>query len=227
MLSRLQSFLRSSIGKKLLMALTGLSLIGFLIAHLAGNLTLFADRDGGAMASYAQKLADLGPLLWVAEAGLFGLLVVHIGLGMRAAMENREARPERYKDAEPKGGRSAASVTMIATGVVILVFVIIHVVDFRLAEGLLAHPESAGLARSVVERLSSPAGAAIYFVAMVALGVHLWHAFQSALQTLGLRHPSYDELIRRAGAAIAVVVAGLFAAFPVLCLIYKGAWPWS
>ncbi len=227
MMSRLQSFLRSSIGKKLLMALTGLSLIGFLIAHLAGNLTLFADSDGSAMAVYAQKLADLGPLLWIAEGGLVLLFVVHIGLGMRAAMENRDARPSRYKDAAPKGGRSAASVTMIATGVVVGVFLVVHVIDFRLAAGLMAHPDPATLGKAVVERLSSPTGAAIYFIAMVALGVHLWHAFQSAMQTLGLRHPSYDALIQRVGAGIAVVVAGSFALFPVLCLIYKGAWPWS
>lgn len=227
MMSRLQTFLRSSIGKKALMALTGLLLIGFLIAHLAGNLTLFADSDGGAMATYASKLADLGPLLWIAEIGLVVLFVVHIALGLRAAMENREARPARYKDAAPKGGRSAASVTMIATGVVVLLFVVVHVIDFRLAAGLLAHPEPATLAKAVVERLSSPIGAAIYFVAMIALGIHLWHAFQSALQTLGLRHPSYQPLIQRLGAGLAVVVAGLFAAFPLLCLIYKGDWPWS
>jgi succinate dehydrogenase / fumarate reductase cytochrome b subunit len=227
MTSRLQTFLRSSIGKKLLMDLTGLSLIGFLVVHLAGNLTLFVDSDGSAMAAYAQKLADLGPLLWIAEAGLLLLFVVHIGLGMRAAMENREARPSRYKDAAPKGGRSAASVTMIATGVVIGIFVVIHVIDFRLMKGLLAHPDPATLAKDVVARLSTPLGASIYFIAMVALGVHLWHACQSALQTLGLRHPAYDACIRKTGAGLAVVVAGLFAAFPVLCLIYKGNWPWS
>jgi succinate dehydrogenase / fumarate reductase cytochrome b subunit len=227
MMSRLQVFLRSSIGKKLLMALTGLFLIGFLIAHLAGNLTLFVDADGSAMAVYAQKLADLGPLLWIAEIGLFVLFVVHLGLGMRAAMENREARPSRYKDTAPKGGRSPASVTMIATGVVILLFLIVHLIDFRMVDGLFAHPEPATLAKVVVERLSSPLGAAIYFLGMVALGVHLWHAFQSALQTLGLRHPAYDKSIKCVGATLAVVVAGLFAAFPVLCLIYKGAWPWS
>lgn len=227
MMSRLQQFLRSSIGKKSLMALTGLSLIGFLIAHLAGNLTLFADSDGGAMATYASKLADLGPLLWIAEVGLGVLFVAHIGLGMRAAMENREARPSRYKDASPKGGRSPASVTMLVTGVVILVFLVVHVIDFRLAAGVFAHPEPATLAKAVVERLSSPIGAALYLVGMVALGVHLWHAFQSALQTLGLRHPSYDALIQRLGAGLAVIVAGLFAAFPLLCLIYKGDWPWS
>jgi succinate dehydrogenase / fumarate reductase cytochrome b subunit len=227
MMSRLQVFLRSSIGKKLLMALTGLFLIGFLVAHLAGNLTLFADSDGGAMAAYAQKLADLGPLLWIAEIGLFALFIVHLGLGMRAAMENRDARPARYKDATPKGGRSPASVTMIATGVVILIFLVVHLIDFRLADGVLAHPQPATLAKVVVDRLSSPLGAAIYFLAMLALGLHLWHAFQSALQTLGLRHPAYDRSIRNFGAALAVVVAGLFAAFPVLCLIYKGDWPWS
>jgi len=227
MMSRLQTFLRSSIGKKSLMALTGLFLIGFLIAHLAGNLTLYAGDDGHAMAAYAQKLADLGPLLWVMEAGLAVLFIVHIGLGMRSAAENRDARPARYKDTSPKGGRSPASVTMIATGVLVLVFVVIHVIDFRLVNGIASHPEPEKLAQLVVDRLASPAGAAIYFIGMIALGVHLWHAFQSALQTLGLRHPAYATLVKNVGMAISVIVAGLFATFPVLCMLFKGDWPWS
>lgn len=227
MTSRLQAFLRSSIGKKSLMAVTGLLLIGFLIAHVAGNLTLYADSDGKAMASYAQKLADLGPLLWLMEIGLLVLFVVHIALGMRTAMANRDARPSRYKDAAPKGRRSPASITMIATGVVVLVFLVIHLVDFRLAEGVAAHPEPATLAQAVVARLSTPLGAGIYFVGMIALGVHLWHAFQSALQTLGWRHPAYETLIVRTGVTLAVVIAGLFATFPVLCLVFKGDWPWN
>ena len=222
MLSRFGAFLRSSIGKKALMALSGLMLIGFLIAHVLGNLTLYGDGDGTKFNEYAHKLESLGPVKLAAEVGLLALFVAHISLGMRTAMANREARPQRYKDTPAKGARSAASITMIATGAVVLVFLVIHIIDFRLADF-----SKIGLAQLVIERLSTPLGAGIYFVGMLVLGVHLWHGFQSAFQTLGLRHPTYACAIRNVGMAIAVVTAGLFATFPVLCLVFKGDWPWN
>lgn len=222
MISRFGAFLRSSIGKKALMAVTGLLLIGFLIAHVVGNLSLYADSDGASFNAYAQKLEDLGPLKIIAEVGLVLLFVAHIALGLRTAAENREARPARYKDLAPKGGRTAASMTMLVTGVVVLIFLIIHVIDFRLADF-----SKVGLANLVVERLSSPIGAGIYFVSMGFLGLHLWHAFQSLFQTLGFRHPAYAPTIKLLGSTLAIVIATLFATFPVLCMMFKGQWPWS
>jgi succinate dehydrogenase / fumarate reductase cytochrome b subunit len=222
MFSRCGAFLRSSIGKKASMAVTGLLLIGFLVVHVIGNLTLFADGDGSAFNAYAHKLESLGPLKIVAEVVLGVLFLVHLGLGMRTAMENREARPKRYKDLAAKGARSPASMTMLVTGVVILVFLVIHIIDFRLADF-----SKQGLAALVIERLSSPLGAGIYFVAMLFLASHLGHAFQSLFQTLGLRHPSYTPAIKTVGIAIAVLVAGLFAVFPVACMLFEGRWPWS
>ena len=95
--SWLARFLSSSLGKKSLMALTGLALIGFLILHLAGNLSLYADDDGTAFNAYAQELESFGPLLWVAEAGLLALFVVHIGLALKVSREGREARGIGYR----------------------------------------------------------------------------------------------------------------------------------
>ncbi|MCC7013759.1 MAG: succinate dehydrogenase cytochrome b subunit [Planctomycetes bacterium] len=222
MISRFGAFLRSSIGKKALMAVTGLLLIGFLIVHVVGNLTLYADGDGTQFNAYAAKLEALGPLKVLAEVGLTVLFLAHIALGLRTALENREARPERYKDLAPKGRRTMASMTMVVTGAVLLVFLVIHVIDFRLADF-----SKVGLAKLVMERLTSPLGAGIYLVSMAFLGSHLWHAFQSLFQTLGLRHPSYAPTIKWVGSALALAIAGLFASFPVLCMMFEGQWPWS
>lgn len=222
MLSRCGAFLRSSIGKKSLMAVTGAALIGFVIAHVAGNLQLFTDSKGEHFDAYAKQLDDFGKLKLLGEFGLLALFVAHIALGMRTALENREARPARYKDLAPKGNRTWSSMSMIVTGSVVLVFLVIHVLDFRLA---MRDPQ--GLAYMVVHRMSGPVGAGIYLVGVIVLGVHLWHGFQSLFQSLGLKNPSYAGLIKGAGSVLAVVIAGLFALFPICCFIWQGKWPWS
>lgn len=217
MLQRLGAFLRSSIGRKFMMSLTGAALIAFALVHLLGNLTLYADSDGTAFNSYAHLL-ETNPLLPLAEIGLAVLFVVHIGLGIRTALDNREARPSRYKDLAPHGNRSVASTTMIVTGLLVLVFLVVHLVDFRFAE---RHPD--GLAHMVVERLAQPLGAVVYLVGVVALGVHLWHAFQSVFQTLGLYHPRYRPMVVKAGWAVAVVVGLGFATFPLVIFTAPGS----
>jgi succinate dehydrogenase / fumarate reductase cytochrome b subunit len=227
MLIRVGAFLRSSIGKKSLMALSGLLLIGFLILHVAGNLTLYADGEGRAFQEYAGATHALGAFLWFAEIGLVVLFVAHIALGLRTAMENREARPARYKELAPKGKRTWSSISMIVTGVLVLVFLVIHLLDFRLADGLAEPPPPAELYRLVIERLSSPIGAGIYLVSMVFLGLHLSHGVQSLMQSLGLKHPSYAPAIRNAGIVLSVGIAGLFASFPLFAILFDGKWPWA
>jgi succinate dehydrogenase / fumarate reductase, cytochrome b subunit len=201
--------------------------LGYLVLHLAGNLTLFADADGSAFRHYAENIHGYGVLVKVAEGALLALFVVHIALGLRAALENREARPVRYKELVPKGRRTWSSVTMVASGAVVLVFTVIHVLDFRMAVGVVDSPEAAELARLVVARLSSPTGAGIYLVGMLFLGFHLSHGFQSLFQSLGLRHPAYSSCIRALGLTLAIVIAGGFAGFPILYLMFEGQWPWS
>jgi len=210
MLQRFSAFLRSSIGRKLLMSLTGAALMLFVLVHLLGNLTLYVDSDGAAFNAYAHLLEE-NPLLSLAEIGLLALFVIHIGLGIRTALDNREARPVRYKDLESHGNRTVASTTMIVTGLIVLVFLVVHLLDFRFAE---RHPD--GLAYMLVQRLAGPLGAVVYLIGVGALGVHLWHAFQSVFQTLGLYHPRYRPMVIKAGWALAVVVGLGFATFPVV-----------
>ena len=218
MATRFLLFARSSIGKKTFMSLSGILLLLFLLGHVAGNLTLFADPSGETFDAYAHTLRS-NPLLPVVELGLAALFLVHIGLGLRTALENRQARPSRYKQLESHGNRTWSSVTMIVTGTAVLVFLVIHLLDFRLAAG-----PGDDLAPMVVARLSSPLGAAIYFLGVGALGVHLWHAFQSLFQTLGIHHPRYRPLIRRAGYGVAGGFALLFWLFPTFCLLQPGRW---
>ncbi len=199
------------------MSLTGAGLVLFVLVHLAGNLTLYADRSGATFDQYSEKL-ERNPLLPAAEAGLVTLFLVHIALGIHTALANREARPVRYKELAPHGERTLASVSMLVTGLLILIFLVVHLLDFRLAKRA---PE--GLAHMVVERLSTPLGAALYLVGVGALGVHLWHAFQSAFQSLGLHHPRYRPAIQKAGWTLALALGLGFATFPVVLSIAPGS----
>ena len=200
------------------MSLSGAGLMGFVLVHLLGNLTLFVDPTGEAFDKYAFTL-ESSPLLPFAEIGLAVLFAVHIALGVRVALDNREARPVRYKDLEAHGQRTLSSTTMIVTGLLILIFLVVHLWDFRLAER-----DRAGLAAMVVHRLSRPLAALLYVVGVAALGIHLWHAFQSAFQSLGLNHPQYRPLIRKTGRAFAVVIALGFVAFPIGIFVAPQSW---
>jgi succinate dehydrogenase / fumarate reductase cytochrome b subunit len=217
MQSRLGSFLSSSIGKKLVMALTGLALVGFLIVHLAGNLLLFKGDHGEAFNGYSKTL-ESNPLLIVAEIGLALLFIAHIYLAFRTTLENREARTQAYSIRSSLGSRTIASSSMFITGAVILGFVIIHLLDFRFRERA---PD--GLAAMVVRRISQPAGAIIYLVGVVALGIHLSHAVRSALQTLGVNHPRFNPTLRKASLGLALLLLVGFAAFPVVLFATRSA----
>lgn len=216
----LTRFLRSSIGKKISMALTGLLLVGFLVSHLLGNLTLFADDTGQRFADYAAGLRSFGPLLWVAELVLLALFLAHIGFAVQVTLDNRRARPQRYAVNASRGSKTLASSTMWLSGAVVLLFVIVHLVNFRF-DG--AFPESP--APLVKRTLSSPLVASVYLVGIAALTLHLSHAIQSALQTLGLNHPRWNPLRRRLSVALALVLGLGFAAFPIYALIAWGGNP--
>ena len=221
MRSWLARFLSSSIGKKTLMALSGLALIGFLFVHLAGNLSLYADADGTAFNAYADKLESFGPLLNFTELVLLAVFVVHIGLALRVSRENREARRLPYRMRASMGAKTLPSSSMLITGLIVGVFLVVHVTDFRIPR-LLGAERLDDLSAAVKRRLSSPLGASIYVVGVAALGIHLAHAFQSAFQTLGIDHPRYQTLIRGAGLLIAIVLFAGFVSFPVLLLARRG-----
>lgn len=213
MLSWLRRTLESSIGKKVLMACTGLGLIGFLIGHLVGNLTLYADAEGETFTAYATTL-NSNPALPVIEVGLTLLFLAHIVLAFKVTRENRDARGKGYTLRNDHGARTPGSRSMMITGVLILAFIIIHLVDFRFDKPELE--EMSLLGGMVKSRLGGTVGFLIYLGAMVPLTLHLSHAFQSALQTLGLNHPKYNCLIKTTSIGLALIIGLGFASFPLV-----------
>ncbi len=201
-------FLNSSIGRKYVMAVTGLSLTLFLLVHMAGNLTLYAGNE--AFNEYADLL-ESNPLLPLAEAGLLVLFVVHILFAVLLTGRNKTSRSDKYRSNLGMGSKTVASTTMWITGPVLLVFLVIHIWDFRISKELL---EEYDLAQMVVDRLRHPLGFVIYTASIAMVGLHMWHAFQSAFQTLGVAHPRYRALIQNTGRLITALLVAGFGGIP-------------
>jgi succinate dehydrogenase / fumarate reductase cytochrome b subunit len=215
MLRWLGHTLSSSIGKKALMAVTGLLLIGFLIEHVFGNLFLYAGE--GPFDGYVALFKRLGPGLYVLEAGLFLLFAAHIYLGVRVSMENHEARSRGYHVRNTRGQATVSSTTMLITGLLVLAYLVKHIVDFRLNE----HFEEAPFER-VRELLSHPVHALVYVAAAIALTFHLAHALRSACQSLGLSHPKLTPLLERISVALALLIGLGFMSFPLYFWLFDG-----
>lgn len=186
------------VGQKLLMALTGLALCGFLVAHLAGNLLLYAGEQ--QFNEYAEKLHSLGPVLWGAEVGLLALFFAHIGLALSTAAMSKRARRHSYEEKATKqdnvvmSGGGAAN-WMLPTGLLIFVFLVLHIADMKFNVRGLEHGEE-NLFAHVKQVLSNPIAKVVYAIALLGLGVHLTHGVSSAFQTLGISHSRWNKLIR-------------------------------
>jgi succinate dehydrogenase / fumarate reductase cytochrome b subunit len=202
------STLGSSIGKKLIMAITGLGFVGFLTAHLIGNLTLYGGQD--LFTSYVEHLHAFDPLITVMELGLLFFAVIHVVIGTLLFYQNLVARPVRYKVKKNAGGRTIGSATQPYTGFIILAFVILHLLNFHFAE----HTNET-LFRLVITTLASPLYLIIYIVAMIVVAVHISHGFWSLFQTLGANHPKYMPFIRRVGIVVSLIFGIGFGFIPI------------
>ena len=186
-------FYQSSIGKKILVALTGLAMIGFLIGHLLGNLLLFAGPE--AINGYAKKLHDLGPALYLIRGGLLAIVVLHIVGTVQLVRLNRAARPQKYA-VDTVRQASKASRIMIWSGLTILAFVVYHLAHFTWALGnsyrdpsiarYWASPGVHNVYNMVVDGFNVWWVSAFYIIALLLLSSHLSHGFASVFQTLGL-----------------------------------------
>jgi len=214
-MSRFGDALASSVGKKALMALTGLLLVGFLVEHLHGNLKLLEDPSGESFDDYVRFLQGFGPLLLAAEIGLALLFLAHVYLALRLTLENIQARDHRYVVRRSRGGATFGSLSMFYTGALILGYLLKHVYDFRFDSRFFADPDAL-----VKATLSRPGHALLYFVASIVLGIHLSHGFQSAFQSMGINHPRWTPLITITGRILAVLFATAFAAFPIYFLFF-------
>ncbi|MFP4477602.1 MAG: succinate dehydrogenase cytochrome b subunit [Desulfatibacillaceae bacterium] len=200
----------SSVGKKLLMALTGLGFCGFLVSHLAGNLTVYWGFD--AFNSYAEHLHSLEPLVRMAEFGLATFAVIHVLTGLTLFYQNWTSRPNRYEVNRWGGGRTIFSATMPYTGLLILVFVGVHLATFKFADPNMTVSE---VARHV---FGNPAYVLFYVVSMVIVAFHVTHGFWSAFQTLGLNHPKYMPAIEKLSLLFGLIVALGYGSLPVVVI---------
>lgn len=210
--------LSSSVGKKFVMGITGLLLCGFLVAHLAGNLLLFAGP--AAYNNYAHTLHGQAALLLVAEVILYFLFIAHIYLAFRTSAENRAARGQGYAVRKSKLDVAPHTTSwplhpeawMFISGAIVLFFLIVHLGQFAW-EIWLPGPKGEEPFTKAIRILNDNATAVIYLVGVVILGIHLWHGFASAFQSLGITHPRYEGLIKWTGVVFATVIGLGFASF--------------
>jgi succinate dehydrogenase / fumarate reductase, cytochrome b subunit len=216
-MSSRQSFFTSTVGSKLLVAVTGLAMFGFLILHLLGNLMVYLGPD--TFNQYGHKLIS-NPLVYPAEAGLVAVFVLHVWKTIRLTLISRSARPDRYavrKSAGHTTRKSLASTTMIASGLFLLVFVPFHVATFKFGAYYASAADSSvrDLYRLLVEIFSRPAYVVFYVVGMIIVGFHLWHGIASSAQTLGVDTPTITPRVRVVGWVMAVVIGGGFLTIPL------------
>lgn len=211
-----------SIGKKVIMALTGMFLILFLIEHLSGNLLLLARDHGLSFNAYANFMGH-NIFIRIAEVVLMIGFIFHIADGFYLATKNKAARPESYRKRVPTPGSSWFSRNMIWTGSIIFIYLVLHLSNFWLiarfgigADLGLDKNGNENLYQHVIEVFSFWWYPIIYIVAMTLLAMHLLHGFSSAFQTLGLRHKSYFGFIQKLGIAYAIIVPVLFAMIPII-----------
>lgn len=213
--------LSSSVGEKLLIALTGLALFLYLVIHLAGNTLLFLgpQRFNG----YAHLLIT-NPLIIPVEIGLAAIFVLHIWKTVVMWWRNRHARATPYYQKRWAGDpsrKSLASTTMIYTGLLTVVFVVLHVWNFKYGPtGEVAGQRD--LFGLVTRFFHSPLNVAFYEICLVLLGFHLWHGFSSAFESLGGDEPRYTPRILLAGKVLAIVIAGGFVLIPLWAFFTGG-----
>jgi succinate dehydrogenase / fumarate reductase cytochrome b subunit len=200
--------LGSSIGKKLMMALTGLGFCSFLTVHLIGNLFLYGGKD--AFNSYAEHLHSLGPLVNVAELGLLTFAAIHIGTGLILFLQNFKARPERYAVKKSGGGRTIGSSTMPYTGLLMLLFIVFHLVDFHFAD-----KSTRTIFEIVSQAFSNPVYVFMYVAAMAVVAIHVSHGFWSAFQTIGASHPKYMPAIMLLSIVFSILIGAGFGLIPI------------
>ncbi len=217
-------FPRSSIAKKWLNGLTGLGLFVFMAIHLSENLLLLAN-DPMLFNGWAHFLRKFGPLLYLIEVGLLLFFLGHIFSALSVYFDKRKARPSRYAVQGNAGGASrktASSVTMIFTGLVLLAFVVWHVLTFRFGPGIaqgyvaiLDGEQVIDIHRLVVEFFSNSINVAIYVGVMVFFGFHMRHGFWSMFQSLGAHHPRYTPALYSLGVLVGLLFALGFIVIPI------------
>ncbi len=221
----LGSLFHSSVGKKFLMAFTGLVLLGFVTGHLIGNLQIFLPAE--KINAYGHMLESLGAALWLIRLFLLVCLIVHVWVAIELTLENRAARPAGYA-VDHTNRATLASRVMARTGLVVLAFLVYHLLDFTLR---VQHPEwgahsyqlASGLMvrdvhAMVVQGFSRPGVSIFYILAVGLLSYHLSHGIVSLVQTLGLKNERWTRGLELGAATYCWVYFLLNAAIPLAIL---------
>jgi succinate dehydrogenase / fumarate reductase cytochrome b subunit len=216
-----RSFFASSIGRKVVMAATGVLLFGFVVAHMLGNLQVYLGPS--KLDEYGAALRRMPVLLWSLRLGLLGAALAHVWAAASLTLTNRAARPQGYRAMRYRDS-TYASRTMRWSGVILLLFVVYHLLHFT--TGTL-HPSfvAGAVNHNLVTGFRSPWVSAFYILAMLCLGLHLYHGVWSMQQTLGLNHPRYNHL-RHAFATLlsaAVVIGNISMPIAVLAGLIEEA----
>jgi succinate dehydrogenase / fumarate reductase cytochrome b subunit len=215
-MNAISGFLRSSIGRKIVMAVTGFILWGFVIGHMVGNLQIYLGRE--VLNAYAVFLRQFGHGggLWVARGTLIVAALLHIWAAASLTRSNMVARPMGYRERENRES-TPFSRTMRVSGVLLLAFLIYHLADFTFG-GQNPDFRPHDVYHNVIASFSVPWISGIYIAAMLFLGMHLYHGVWSMMQTLGLNHPRYNNLRKTFAALITAVVVLGNISFPVAVL---------
>lgn len=210
----------SSLGRKLMMALTGLFLIAFLTVHLIGNLQLLKDDGGKAFNIYAEFMST-NPVIQTISKGNFAFILIHIVWAIILTRKNKIARPQGYAVTSSKSS-IWSSRNMGILGTIILVFLVVHLKHFWAEMHYGGIPTVNYEGKDVRDIYTIVAYwftvdwyVALYVFCMVGVAFHLWHGFTSAFQTLGINHMKYNPVINFVGKAFAVIVPALFAWIPI------------
>lgn len=217
----LTNFLTSSIGRKLLMSLTGLFLCTFLIVHLLGNLQLLADDGGQSFNIYADFMTS-NPLIKFVSIGLYAFILLHAIVGLLLWSKNRKAKGGKYA-VTPKHDVSWASKNMALLGTFILAFLLLHMGDFWFKMKFTDSVEMVNYDGQAVKDLYAKVKMSFdqlwiviaYLIGLATLSFHLWHGFESGFQTLGINHKRYTPIIQKIGRLFAVVIPIAYAIIPI------------
>ena len=217
------SFL-NSVMKKQVMGVSGLLLCGFVLSHLLGNLTLFVGSD--AFNKYSHTLTS-NPLIYVAEAGLLVIFLIHICMAVKLVLENRAARPIPYAFPRKHSGRGAtlASSTMPYTGLLTLIFLVVHILGLKFGpyyETTINGVVVRDIYKTTIDYFQNPYIVLFYVFTVCSLGFHVSHGFWSAFQSLGLNHPKYMPKIKVASRVFGLVVAIGFSSLAIFCYLQGG-----
>ena len=214
--------LNSSIGKKFVMAITGVSLISFLVIHLAGNFTLYFGPE--AFNGYVQALDIVKPIIRIVEVILALIFILHIINAIRLYIENWKANPQTYAVNASGKNSTIYSRTMIWTGTIVFIFLVLHLATmwYSFNFGHSPDPGHLNYFNVLVEWFQSPIYAIVYVIAVIMLGFHLNHGFQSAFQTFGWNHAKYFDMIKKLGTLVSLVFALGFASFPIYFSFFYG-----